>query len=61
VPKPLGEVVVVHELVHLVAPNHERVFMSFMHAYLPDWEVGERELKACADKAGRSTDGTIGI
>jgi len=39
----LGEFVIVHELVHLLAPNHGRVFKSFMHAYLPDWE--ERELR----------------
>jgi predicted metal-dependent hydrolase len=37
-PKELGEFVIVHELVHRLAPNHGRVFKSFMHAYLPDWE-----------------------
>lgn len=37
-PKPLGEFAIVHELVHLLAPNHGRVFKSFMYAYLPDWE-----------------------
>jgi predicted metal-dependent hydrolase len=37
-PKELGEFVIVHELVHLIAPNHGKVFKSFMHAYLPDWE-----------------------
>jgi predicted metal-dependent hydrolase len=43
VPKHLGEFVIVHELVHLLAPNHGKVFKSFMLAYLPDWE--ERELR----------------
>ena len=43
-PKPLGEFVIVHELVHLLAPNHGRVFKSFMHAYLPDWEEREQRL-----------------
>lgn len=37
-PMTLGEYVIVHELVHLLAPNHGKVFKSFMAAYLPDWE-----------------------
>lgn len=45
-PKTLGEFVVVHELVHLLAPNHGVVFKSFMHAYLPDWQQRERQLRA---------------
>lgn len=44
-PKPLGEFVIVHELVHLLAPNHGRVFKSFMLAYLPDWEEREERLQ----------------
>jgi predicted metal-dependent hydrolase len=44
-PKALGEFVIVHELVHLLAPNHGKVFKSFLHAYLPDWEQRERELR----------------
>jgi predicted metal-dependent hydrolase len=43
-PKDLGEFVIVHELVHLLAPNHGRVFKSFMLAYLPDWEEREDRL-----------------
>ena len=45
-PKELGEFVIVHELVHLLVPNHGRVFKSFMHAYLPDWETREKQLQA---------------
>lgn len=45
-PRELGEFVIVHELVHLLAPNHSKVFKSFMHAYLPDWEVREQRLHA---------------
>ncbi len=45
-PKELGEFVIVHELVHLLAPNHGRVFKSFMLAYLPDWEERERKLQS---------------
>ena len=46
VPKELGEFAIVHELVHLLAPNHGRVFKSFMHAYLPDWQQREQALRA---------------
>src|SRR5712664_2794385 len=48
VPKELGEFVIVHELVHRLAPNHGRVFKSFMHAYLPDWESREIRLREFA-------------
>lgn len=50
-PKDLGEFVIVHELVHLLAPNHGRVFKSFMHAYLPDWEQREHKLRCITAKA----------
>lgn len=49
VPKSLGEYVIVHELVHLLAPNHGRVFKSFLHAYLPDWQQREHDLKRHAN------------
>ena len=44
-PEALGEFVIVHELVHLLAPNHGRVFKSFMSAYLPDWEERHHHLQ----------------
>jgi predicted metal-dependent hydrolase len=47
-PKALGEYVIVHELVHLLAPNHGRVFKSFMEAYLPGWQERERLLQQYA-------------
>jgi predicted metal-dependent hydrolase len=37
--------VIVHELVHLLAPNHGKVFKAFMHSYMPDWQARERELR----------------
>lgn len=43
-PPDLGELVIVHELVHLLMPNHGRVWKSFMSAYLPDWEERQRRL-----------------
>jgi predicted metal-dependent hydrolase len=44
-PQPLGEYVIVHELAHLLAPNHGKVFKSFMYAYLPDWEQRSQRLR----------------
>jgi predicted metal-dependent hydrolase len=44
-PKLLGEFVIVHEVVHIIAPNHGKVFKSFMFAYLPDWQERERRLQ----------------
>lgn len=46
-PRPLGEYVIVHELVHLLAPNHGKVFKCFMFAYLPDWQEREQRLHRC--------------
>jgi predicted metal-dependent hydrolase len=45
IPKELGEFVIVHELVHLLVPNHGKVFKSFMLAYLPDWEEKQQLLQ----------------
>ena len=44
-PPELGEYIIVHELVHLLAPNHGKVFKSLMLAYLLDWEQSERKLR----------------
>jgi len=44
-PTDLGEFVIVHELVHLLAPNHGKLFKSYMHTYLPDWEEQEQQLR----------------
>jgi predicted metal-dependent hydrolase len=32
------EVVIVHELLHLLVPNHGKLFKGLMTAYLPDWD-----------------------
>lgn len=52
VPKDLGEFVIVHELVHLLAPNHGKVFKSFMYAYLPDWEERKTRLRGFGNAQG---------
>ncbi|MHC5735446.1 M48 metallopeptidase family protein [Nostoc sp.] len=47
-PKELGEFAIVHELVHLLVPNHGKLFKCFMSAYLPDWEEKEKRLQGFA-------------
>jgi len=37
-PKEVAEYVVIHELLHLVVPNHGKTFKVLLSAYLPDWE-----------------------
>jgi len=54
-PRELGEFVIVHELVHLLAPNHGKVFKSFMYAYMPDWEKREAALQMKTQRQGPST------
>lgn len=45
-PDTLTEFVIVHELVHLLVPNHGKLFKSFMSAYLPDWEERQHRLRS---------------
>ena len=45
-PASLAEYVVVHELVHLLVPNHGKVFKSFLAAYIPDWHERHRALNS---------------
>ena len=59
-PKALGEYVIVHELVHLLAPNHGVLFKSYMSAYLPDWEDRQRALQFSPALPSRSSSLTKG-
>lgn len=52
IPKRLGDYVIVHELVHLLAPNHGKVYRSFLLAYMSDWQERERELQEYASVEG---------
>jgi predicted metal-dependent hydrolase len=49
-PRELGEFVIVHELVHLLVPNHGKMFKCFMSAYLRDWEELEKQLQNKVNK-----------
>lgn len=53
-PKKLGEFVIVHELAHTLAPNHSKLFKTFMSAYMPDWEDRETELQKYSNKKTQS-------
>ena len=44
-PETLMEYVIVHELVHLLVPNHGKLFKGYMSAYLPDWEKRQNRLR----------------
>ena len=44
-PALLADYVIVHELVHLLVPNHGKLFKSFLTAYLPDWRDRDWELR----------------
>lgn len=51
-PKTLTEFVIVHELVHLLVPNHGKLFKGYMSAYLPDWEVRQQHLNRKPNNPG---------
>lgn len=40
----LIDYVVLHELLHMKAPNHGKLFKSLMFAFLPDWEKCNEQL-----------------
>ena len=44
-PPPCLELIVVHELTHLLVPNHSPAFKRTLDAYLPDWKRREQLLK----------------
>lgn len=44
-PRDLIDLVVVHELVHLLTPHHGQLFKSYLYAYMPDWERREEQLR----------------
>lgn len=44
-PQPCLELIVVHELAHLLVPNHSPAFKRTLDAYLPDWKRREQLLK----------------
>jgi predicted metal-dependent hydrolase len=53
------EVVIVHELLHLLVPNHGKLFESLMNAYLPDRQcrIGGRANRICGQKQNSRSEG----
>lgn len=52
--KDLGKYVIVHELLHFIAPNHGKLWKSLMRAYLGDYEKTELNLKKIAGRNFRN-------
>ncbi len=48
-PEMLTEFVIVHELVHLLVPNHGKLFKGYMSTYLPDWEKRQERLNMISE------------
>jgi len=45
-PKDLLEYVVVHEMLHLLAPNHDEQFVAVLDQHYPSWREARAELNA---------------
>lgn len=43
-PKELAEYAILHELLHLIVPNHGKTFKALLSAYMPNWEDLHKEL-----------------
>ena len=43
-PPKVRDEVIVHELVHLLVPNHGKLFKASMRAYLPGWGTENSEV-----------------
>ena len=48
--KPLGDYVIVHELLHLFVPNHGKLWKSLMLVHLGDYAALEKKLKQAVDQ-----------
>jgi hypothetical protein len=46
-PREIVEYVILHELLHLVVPNHGKTFKVLLALYLPNWEELHAQLASC--------------
>ena len=61
--KAFGEAVIVHELLHLIVPNHGPLFQSLLGAYMPGWHGALSNRAVCGalrPAAGSETGGGAG-
>ncbi len=47
-PREIVEYAILHELLHLIVPNHGKTFKVLLSAYLPDWEELHSKLASCS-------------
>jgi len=43
-PKEIAEYAILHELLHLIVPNHGKTFKALLSAYMPNWELLQQKL-----------------
>lgn len=51
-PKQLTEYAILHELLHLIVPNHGKTFKALLTAYMPNWEELHNKLMSAHKKRG---------
>jgi len=44
-PKGCIDYVIIHELCHLVHPNHNQAFFNLLSSYMPDWQIWKDRLE----------------
>lgn len=52
-PKDLLEYIIVHEMIHLIEPNHNERFMTLLHRHYPAWREARAELNALPLASGK--------
>jgi len=46
IPKELAEYAILHELIHLIVPNHGKTFKALLSAHMPNWEELHNKLRS---------------
>jgi len=43
-PRELAEYAILHELLHLIVPNHGKTFKALLSAHMPNWQELHKQL-----------------